>query len=72
MDLEVRRFTEQFQRNCRVICGSIREPMDVYKCWTAGADIVTAPLKVIQQMTKHPKTDEAIAQFQGDIEKWLS
>ena len=38
----------------------------------AGADIVTVPPKFFRQMTQHPKTDEAVGQFLGDFQKWLS
>lgn len=55
----------------RVICGSIRRASDVLECWNAGSDIVTASTKVIREMLFHPKTDEAIQQFQRDIDAWL-
>jgi transaldolase len=57
---------------CRIICGSIRKPEDILMCWSAGADYVTAPLKVIKEMTRHPKTDEAIELFEKDIANWLN
>ena len=31
-----------------------------------GADIATVPYAVIEQMTKHPLTDQGIAKFQAD------
>ena len=71
MELEVGRFAKGLNRNTRIIAGSIREPMDVYHAWMAGADIVTAPYSVIQQMTRHKVTDDSIAGFQRDIEAWL-
>lgn len=58
--------------NCEVICGSIRTPQDVIDAWYYGADIVTASSKVIAEMIQHPQTDKAIAQFQKDIDSWLS
>lgn len=58
--------------NCKVICGSIRSPKDVLDAWQNGADIVTASAKVISEMIQHPQTDKAIAQFQKDIDSWLS
>lgn len=53
-----------------IICGSIRTPEDVMECWQYGADYVTAPLKVIEQMIHHPKTQESIESFQRDIDAW--
>ena len=32
----------------------------------AGDDIATIPYKVIEQMTKHPLTDQGIEKFQAD------
>lgn len=56
--------------NATVICGSIRHPRDIVDCWQAGAYLVTAPAKVIKEALRHPKTVEAIGQFQRDIESW--
>jgi transaldolase len=55
-----------------IIVGSIRHIMDVNEALQAGADIVTVPPKFFRQMTQHPKTDEAVNQFLGDFQKWLS
>jgi len=57
--------------NPAIICGSIRRPSDVYECWNAGADAVTASMKIIELLSKHPQTDKAIKGFQNDIEEWL-
>ena len=35
-------------------------------CALAGADIATVPYAVIEQMTKHPLTDQGIEKFQKD------
>ena len=45
---------------------SIRNPIHVTDCALAGADIATVPYAVIEQMTKHPLTDQGIAKFQAD------
>ena len=45
---------------------SIRNPIHVIDCAKAGADIATVPYKVLEQMTKHPLTDQGIAKFQAD------
>ena len=49
-----------------IIAASIRNPIHVTDCALAGADIGTVPYKVIEQMTKHPLTDQGIAKFQAD------
>ena len=49
-----------------IIAASIRNPIHVTDCALAGADIATGPYAVIEQMTKHPLTDQGIAKFQAD------
>lgn len=51
-----------------IIAASIRHPMHVTECALAGADIATVPYKVIEQMTKHPLTDQGIDKFRKDYE----
>ena len=50
----------------QIIAASIRNPIHVTDCALAGADIATVPYKVIEQMTKHPLTDQGIEKFQKD------
>lgn len=71
-DREINNYIHNFRRSPLVICGSIRKAVDVQKCWMAGSDIVTASVKVIEEMAFHPGTEEAINQFQKDIDAWLS
>ena len=49
-----------------IIAASVRNPIHVIDCAKAGADIATVPYKVLEQMTKHPLTDQGIAKFQAD------
>lgn len=51
-----------------IIAASIRHPMHVTECALAGADIATVPYKVIDQMTRHPLTDQGIEKFRKDYE----
>jgi transaldolase len=41
----------------------------VLQCALEGIPIVTAPLKVYQQMIRHPLTDAGIERFLADWEK---
>lgn len=50
----------------QIIAASVRNPIHVTDCALAGADIATVPYAVIEQMTKHPLTDQGIAKFQAD------
>ena len=54
------------QIETQIIAASIRNPFHVIDCAKAGADIATVPYKVLEQMTKHPLTDQGIEKFQAD------
>lgn len=49
-----------------IIAASVRNPIHVIECAKAGADIATVPYAVIEQMTKHPLTDQGIEKFKKD------
>ena len=49
-----------------IIAASVRNPIHVTDCALAGADLATVPYKVIEQMTKHPLTDQGSEKFQAD------
>ncbi len=69
MDL-VRTIAEMFQMyddiDTEIIAASVRNPIHVTECALAGADIATVPYKVLDQMIRHPLTDQGIAKFQAD------
>ncbi|MGD9140311.1 MAG: fructose-6-phosphate aldolase [bacterium] len=52
-----------------VIVASVRNPLHVVEAAMIGADIVTIPFKVINQMVKHPLTDVGVARFLDDWKK---
>jgi transaldolase len=52
-----------------VLAASIRHPVHVVQAALLGADCATLPLKVIQQLLKHPLTDAGLAQFLADAKK---
>lgn len=52
----------------QIIAASVRNPIHVIDCALAGADIATVPYAVLEQMTKHPLTDQGIAKFKKDYE----
>ena len=51
-----------------IIAASVRNPIHVIDCALAGADIATVPYAVIEQMTRHPLTDQGIEKFKKDYE----
>jgi transaldolase len=53
----------------RIIVASVRNPIHVIESGLMGAEIVTIPPAVLEQMAKHPLTDKGIAQFLEDAKK---
>lgn len=55
-----------YQIDTEIIAASVRNPIHVTDCALAGADIATVPYSVIEQMFRHPLTEQGIAKFQAD------
>ena len=53
----------------QIIVASVRNPIHVIEAAMLGAEIVTVPPAIIEQMVKHPLTDKGIAQFLEDAKK---
>lgn len=54
------------QIDTEIIAASIRHPLHVSESALRGAHIATIPYKVIEQLTKHPLTDQGIEKFLAD------
>jgi transaldolase len=52
----------------KVLVASIRHPIHVLDSALMGADIVTMPIKVMQQLAQHPLTEKGISQFLKDAQ----
>jgi transaldolase len=70
----IRELAEIFQNydaldHCEILAASIRHPRHVTESALAGAHVATMPLKVLEQMTKHPLTEKGIAIFKADWAK---
>lgn len=59
---------QNYDLNTQVLVASIRHPVHILDAAMMGADIITAPYKVMQQLTQHPLTDKGIAQFLKDAQ----
>lgn len=57
-----------YEFETEIIVASIRNPLHVLDAATMGAHIATIPLKVIEQLVKHPLTDAGIQLFLKDWE----
>ena len=53
------------------MAASIRNPMHIVDCAKIGADVVTAPLNVLQSLITHPLTDKGMNQFIEDTKKFI-
>jgi len=58
-----RHFLDAGGYRTKIIAGSIRLPRDVAEAFSAGADIVTIPPKILEAMLDHPKTAETLREF---------
>lgn len=50
----------------QIISASVRNATHVIECAKAGADLATVPYSVIEQMLKHPLTDQGMEKFKKD------
>lgn len=57
---------ENYGYETEVLAASIRHPMHVLESARLGADVATIPLKVIDQLLHHPKTDSGLERFLDD------
>lgn len=71
MDLisQIVQIYDNYDYNTEVMVSSVRNPLHVLEAALIGADIVTIPLKVIDQMIKHPLTDVGVKKFVEDWKK---
>ncbi|RAP77569.1 fructose-6-phosphate aldolase [Paenibacillus montanisoli] len=55
--------------DAQIIAASVRHPDHVTRVAMAGAHIATVPWSVIEQISKHPLTDQGIDKFAADWKK---
>lgn len=63
------RIYENYGYATEVLVGSVRHPKHVLEAAMMGADIVTIPAKVFDQMFKHPLTDKGLQDFLADWDR---
>lgn len=71
MDLisQIMQIYQNYDLDTQLLVASVRHPVHVLESALIGADIVTIPYKVMQQLVNHPLTDKGIAQFVADAQK---
>lgn len=66
---EIRIIYDNYKFQTQILAASIRHPLHVRDAALVGADVSTCPLKILQQLVKHPLTDSGLKQFMNDWEK---
>ncbi|MEP7012923.1 MAG: fructose-6-phosphate aldolase [Acidobacteriota bacterium] len=60
---------QNFEFATQVLVASARHPIHVVQAAQIGADVVTIPFKVLEQLYKHPLTDLGLDRFLSDWKK---
>jgi transaldolase len=63
---QITQIFQNYSLNTQVLVASVRHPIHILESAMMGADIVTVPFKVMQQIVNHPLTEKGIAQFLKD------
>ena len=63
---EIRMIYDNYDFGTEILVASVRQPMHIVEAAKIGADVITAPTKIIWQLFKHPLTDAGIASFLKD------
>ena len=63
---DIRQIYDQYDFSTEILVASVRHPMHVVEAAKLGADVMTAPPKIIWQLFKHPLTDVGIENFLKD------
>lgn len=66
-----RKFIEENGLNCEIIAGSIRQSCDIGDAFEAGAHIVTASPKIIEDSLYHKGSADSVAGFEKDFSEWI-
>ena len=71
MDLiaDIRQIYDNYGYETQILAASIRTVNHVTQSALIGADVITAPPKVIKSLINHPLTDQGLAQFMSDWAK---
>jgi transaldolase len=65
---QITQIFDNYDLSTQVLVASVRHPIHIMESALMGADIVTVPYKVLQQIVNHPLTDKGIAQFLKDAQ----
>ncbi len=65
---DIRLIYDNYDFATKILVASVRHPIHIVEAAKLGADVMTAPPKIIHQLFKHPLTDAGIAGFLKDWE----
>ena len=65
---DIRMIYDNYDYETQILVASVRNPMHIVEAAKIGADVMTAPPKIIHQLFKHPLTDAGLAAFLKDWE----
>jgi len=65
---DIRLIYDNYEFPTQILVASVRHPIHVVEAAKIGADVMTAPPKIIWQLFKHPLTDAGLASFLEDWE----
>jgi len=66
---DIRLIYDNYAIETEILAASIRHPMHFLESARMGADVATMPLNVIEQLLKHPLTDNGLERFLADWDK---
>ncbi|MFO7844931.1 MAG: fructose-6-phosphate aldolase [Balneolaceae bacterium] len=66
---DIRLIYDNYDIDTEILAASIRHPMHFHESARLGADVATMPLNVIEQLLKHPLTDNGLERFLSDWDK---
>ena len=66
---EMRTICHHYDFKTLILAASIRHPLHVKQAALLGADVVTLPIKVLQQLMQHHLTDSGLQKFLQDAAK---
>ena len=66
---DIRMIYDNYDFETQILVASVRHPMHVVEAAKIGADVMTAPPKIIWQLFEHPLTDAGLQSFLADWQK---
>ncbi len=66
---DCRTIFDNYGYQTEILTASVRHPVHILQAAKIGADVATAPFKVLMQLAKHPLTDSGLERFLNDWKK---